>query len=87
MGRMGSRRTPDHVVGEGTEHSLGARFGEAVEGRDASLEVFGSATLGEFFRLCAQGGPTCPFSKGDPPRRYQALARRLLANPYGWIPT
>jgi pimeloyl-ACP methyl ester carboxylesterase len=40
-----------------------------------------SATLGEFFRLCDQGGPACAFSKGDPRRRYQALARRLLANP------
>jgi pimeloyl-ACP methyl ester carboxylesterase len=40
-----------------------------------------SATLGEFFRLCDQGGPTCAFSKGDPRRRYQALARRLLASP------
>jgi pimeloyl-ACP methyl ester carboxylesterase len=40
-----------------------------------------SVTLGEFFRLCNQGGPACAFSKGDPRRRYQALARRLLANP------
>ena len=40
-----------------------------------------SATLGEFFRLCDQGGPACAFSQGDPRRRYQALARRLLANP------
>jgi len=39
------------------------------------------ATLGEFFRLCDQGGPACAFSQGDPRRRYQALARRLLANP------
>jgi pimeloyl-ACP methyl ester carboxylesterase len=41
----------------------------------------GEATLGEFFRLCDQGGPACAFSKGDPRRRYQALACRLLANP------
>jgi pimeloyl-ACP methyl ester carboxylesterase len=40
-----------------------------------------SATLGEFFRLCDQAGPACAFSQGDPRRRYQALARRLLANP------
>ena len=40
-----------------------------------------SATLGEFFRLCDQGGPACAFSQGDPRRRYQALARRLVANP------
>jgi pimeloyl-ACP methyl ester carboxylesterase len=40
-----------------------------------------SATLGEFFRLCDQGGPACAFSQGDPRRRYQTLARRLLANP------
>jgi pimeloyl-ACP methyl ester carboxylesterase len=40
-----------------------------------------SATLGEFFRLCDQAGPACAFSRGDPRRRYQALARRLLANP------
>jgi len=40
-----------------------------------------SATLREFFRLCDQGGPACAFSNGDPRRRYQALARRLLANP------
>ena len=40
-----------------------------------------SATLGEFFRLCDQGGPACAFSQGDPRRRYQALARRLAANP------
>jgi pimeloyl-ACP methyl ester carboxylesterase len=39
------------------------------------------ATLGEFFRLCDQGGPACPFSQGDPRRRYRTLARRLLANP------
>jgi pimeloyl-ACP methyl ester carboxylesterase len=40
-----------------------------------------AATLGEFFRLCDQGGPACAFSQGDPRRRYQTLARRLLANP------
>jgi pimeloyl-ACP methyl ester carboxylesterase len=40
-----------------------------------------SATLGEFFHLCNQGGSSCAFSQGDPRRRYQALARRLLANP------
>jgi pimeloyl-ACP methyl ester carboxylesterase len=41
----------------------------------------GDATLGEFLRLCDQGGPACAFSQGDPRRRYQALTRRLLANP------
>jgi pimeloyl-ACP methyl ester carboxylesterase len=40
-----------------------------------------SATLGEFFRLCDKGGSACAFSQGDPWRRYQALTRRLLANP------
>jgi pimeloyl-ACP methyl ester carboxylesterase len=40
-----------------------------------------SATLGEFFRLCDQAGSACAFSRGDPRDRYQALARRLLANP------
>jgi pimeloyl-ACP methyl ester carboxylesterase len=40
-----------------------------------------AATLGEFFRLCDQGGPACAFSQGESRRRYQALARRLLANP------
>jgi pimeloyl-ACP methyl ester carboxylesterase len=40
-----------------------------------------SATLGEFLRLCDQAGSACAFSQGDPRRRYQALARRLLANP------
>jgi len=39
------------------------------------------ATLLEFFRLCDRGGSSCAFSQGDPRRRFQALARRLLASP------
>jgi pimeloyl-ACP methyl ester carboxylesterase len=39
------------------------------------------ATLGEFFRLCDQGGDNCAFSQGDPRRRYQRLANRLLREP------
>src|SRR4029450_8405738 len=36
---------------------------------------------GDSCALCARGGAGCAFPKGDPRRRYQALARRLLANP------
>jgi pimeloyl-ACP methyl ester carboxylesterase len=39
------------------------------------------ATLGEFFRLCDQGGDNCAFSQGDPRRRYDRLAKRLLREP------
>jgi pimeloyl-ACP methyl ester carboxylesterase len=39
------------------------------------------ATLGEFFRLCDQGGDNCAFSQGNPRRRYAALAKRLLREP------
>ena len=41
-----------------------------------------SATLGEFFRLCARANAGCAFgSNGRPARKYATLARRLLAEP------
>ena len=39
------------------------------------------ATLQEFLRLCDAGGDNCAFSEGDPRRRYDRLARRLLREP------
>ena len=38
-------------------------------------------TLQAFLRLCDRGGPNCAFSAGNPKRRYDRLARRLLAEP------
>jgi pimeloyl-ACP methyl ester carboxylesterase len=38
-------------------------------------------TLQEFLRLCDAGGPNCAFSEGDPARRFDRLARRLLREP------
>lgn len=38
-------------------------------------------TLQEFLRLCDAGGDTCAFSGGNPKQRYDALAKRLLADP------
>ena len=38
-------------------------------------------TLQEFLRLCDAGGPNCAFSQGDPKRRFDRLARRLLRQP------
>jgi TAP-like protein len=38
-------------------------------------------TLQEFLRLCDAGGPNCAFSEGDPKRRFDRLARRLLREP------
>jgi len=38
-------------------------------------------TLQGFLRLCDLGGPTCAFSGGNPKRRYDRLARRLIAEP------
>jgi pimeloyl-ACP methyl ester carboxylesterase len=38
-------------------------------------------TLQEFLRLCDAGGPNCAFSDGDPQRRFDRLARRLLREP------
>jgi hypothetical protein len=38
-------------------------------------------TLQAFLRLCDAGGPNCAFSEGNPKRRYDRLARRLLAEP------
>jgi pimeloyl-ACP methyl ester carboxylesterase len=38
-------------------------------------------TLQAFLRLCDRGGPRCAFSGGDPKRRYDRLARRLLREP------
>jgi pimeloyl-ACP methyl ester carboxylesterase len=40
-----------------------------------------SATLQEFLRLCDAGGPNCAFSEGNPKRRFDRLARRLLREP------
>jgi hypothetical protein len=38
-------------------------------------------TLQAFLRLCDLGGPNCAFSEGDAKRRFDRLARRLLAEP------
>ena len=38
-------------------------------------------TLQEFLRLCDVGGPNCAFSQGNPKRRFDRLARRLLREP------
>jgi pimeloyl-ACP methyl ester carboxylesterase len=38
-------------------------------------------TLQAFLRLCDRGGPNCAFSDGNPKRRFDRLARRLLAEP------
>jgi pimeloyl-ACP methyl ester carboxylesterase len=38
-------------------------------------------TLQEFLRLCDAGGPNCAFSAGDPARRFDRLAKRLLREP------
>ena len=38
-------------------------------------------TLQAFLRLCDLGGPNCAFSAGNPKRRYDRLAKRLLAEP------
>src|SRR4029453_15733734 len=38
-------------------------------------------TLQAFLRLCDRGGPNCAFSDGNPKRRYDRLARRLLREP------
>ena len=39
------------------------------------------ATLQEFLRLCDAGGHNCAFSQGNPARRFDRLARRLLREP------
>jgi len=39
------------------------------------------ATLNEFLRLCDAGGPNCAFSAGNPKRRFDQLAQRLLRHP------
>ena len=39
------------------------------------------ATLQEFLRLCDAGGPNCAFSAGNPKRRFDQLAQRLLRHP------
>jgi pimeloyl-ACP methyl ester carboxylesterase len=38
-------------------------------------------TLQEFLRLCDVGGPNCAFSQGNPQRRFDRLAKRLLREP------
>ena len=38
-------------------------------------------TFQGLLRLCDLGGPNCAFSGGNPKRRYDRLARRLLAEP------
>jgi pimeloyl-ACP methyl ester carboxylesterase len=38
-------------------------------------------TLQEFLRLCDAGGPNCAFSEGNPARRFDRLAKRLLREP------
>jgi pimeloyl-ACP methyl ester carboxylesterase len=38
-------------------------------------------TLLQFLRLCDAGGPNCAFSAGNPVRRFDRLARRLLREP------
>jgi len=44
-------------------------------------DVASTATLDEFFRLCAEAGPNCPFGDGDPQAAFQRLAERLRAAP------
>jgi pimeloyl-ACP methyl ester carboxylesterase len=39
------------------------------------------ATLQEFLRLCDAGGENCAFSEGNPKRRFDRLAHRLLRQP------
>ena len=39
------------------------------------------ATLHGFLALCDRGGDNCAFSLGNPRKRYDQLAKRLLANP------
>jgi pimeloyl-ACP methyl ester carboxylesterase len=39
------------------------------------------ATLQEFLRLCDAGGANCAFSAGNPKRRFDQLAQRLLREP------
>jgi pimeloyl-ACP methyl ester carboxylesterase len=38
-------------------------------------------TLLQFLELCDAGGPNCAFSEGDPVRRFDRLAKRLLREP------
>jgi pimeloyl-ACP methyl ester carboxylesterase len=38
-------------------------------------------TLQEFLRLCDAGGPNCAFSAGNPQRRFDRMAKRLLRQP------
>jgi pimeloyl-ACP methyl ester carboxylesterase len=38
-------------------------------------------TMQEFLRLCDAGGSNCAFSEGNPVRRFDRLARRLLREP------
>ena len=38
-------------------------------------------TLQGFLRLCDLGGPNCAFSDGNPKRRFDRLAKRLLREP------
>ena len=42
-------------------------------------------TLQEFLRLCDAGGPNCAFSQGNPQRRFDRLAKRLLREPAEFI--
>jgi pimeloyl-ACP methyl ester carboxylesterase len=42
-------------------------------------------TLQEFLRLCDAGGPNCAFSQGNPARRFDRLATRLLREPVEFI--
>jgi pimeloyl-ACP methyl ester carboxylesterase len=42
-------------------------------------------TLQEFLRLCDAGGPNCAFSKGNPQRRFDRLAKRLLREPVEFV--
>ncbi|HET9559150.1 MAG TPA: alpha/beta fold hydrolase, partial [Actinomycetota bacterium] len=42
-------------------------------------------TLQEFLRLCDAGGPNCAFSEGNPARRFDRLAKRLLREPVEFV--
>jgi pimeloyl-ACP methyl ester carboxylesterase len=57
------------------------REGERVPSSARTHAAAGAlATLQEFFRLCDEGGPQCPFS-GDSARRFAALVERLGVEP------
>ena len=63
------------ATGSTPEEGATVPFSTRLRSDEGAME-----TLGEFFRLCDAGGPSCAFS-GDAEERYAALAARLLAEP------